>query len=533
MLVFGLVNINPVQANPVGFLKVQGRTIVNGMTGAKVVLKGVNMTTNYYMYSSAYLTAPWDNANEADIGALASAGANSIRLVLRWDYFINSNGVLDTTGTALGYKLIDAYVQWCKKYNMYVILDMHTTPNDFDLSQATIWTNTSAQQNFYNLWSFIAARYSTEPTIAGYDIMNEPMPPNFADWWNTLAPAVISKIRSVDANHIIFVEAPLIGNNSFGNKLADNNIVYSFHDYEPFVVTHKGIKELSDIPVPSDYKYPGKVLIDTSWLTWQPTTSYKLKSTKWTTITSTFTVPNTAGIEFATLKLGVGGKTGQVWFDNVTAKYNGTTFNVFNSGAETASKDNNVVPAGWKFWGVDTTPEWTKTPVSTNTTRSLKLTSNTTSGVGIWSQALGYYTDQLIKVVPGKTITVSAQVYAPENQGEVTVSVDYLKGEYRTYSSVDREQRLSTLRSVIANQLNWGITNNVPLYLGEFGAVSNAKAERPLLMQDKIELMRREGVSWSVWSYREIGTPASYFSIYLNNVLDSTYANVIINGFKN
>ena len=262
----------------------------------------INLTFARDLFYYQYIwdkDAPLVSANQHDIKYLKTLGVTAIRLGLHWKYFQASGaGSFEQT---LGVKLIDNYVRWCEQAGIYLILDMHIVPPEEDVQEGKIWTDPESKQYLIDLWKQIAYRYANKTIIAGYDIYNEPNPIDTEDWWN-LANDMIQQIRQVDKRHLLFIEFPMNGEPDF-RKLADKNIVYSYHDYTPFIVSHAGVNWTHDSPVPSDYYYPGKVLKEFTWQAWaKDAIPIKRKLSTWQKVSSgVMTVPK--GVEFATVKL--------------------------------------------------------------------------------------------------------------------------------------------------------------------------------------------------------------------------------------
>ena len=493
-------------------LKVVGNKIVDAQ-GQTLVLKGVNMHTYYYQYAWDK-TAPLKYATEADIKYLKSLGVNSIRLGLHWQYF----------RTQLGYQLIDNYVRWCENAGIYLILDMHVALPDSTAGQGKIWNSPVAQQKFIKLWKNIATRYADKKIIAGYDIFNEPAPSEAKKWWD-LAAATLSAIRQVDPRHIIFIQAPL-GSDTRFQRMNDTNVVYSFHNYKPFVVSYSGYAGAYDSKIPSN-SYPGLVLNDVYMAGWAKGKNVVSKISEWTQLDSgEITVP--AGVEFAALRLGAAGRIGEVWFDDFSITHNGVKFNMLNPSLEQASVVNAQLPASWRFSGSgDFSGTWDRTvnrpATSANGIASLKISGN--SGGGSWSQVNQFYTEPLVKIKAGDKIRFQTWVYAPEMEhGEFGIRFDYYNGSREYYDK-------ARLAKDLQPYLTWASTNNLPLYVGEFGALSTAPgASRYNLVRDTMSVMNAAGLSWSLWSYRDLGQP--YFGLYLDQKLDKRLATELKKGLE-
>jgi hypothetical protein len=476
-------------------------------SGNPVTLRGINMDTFYYEYIWDS-SAPWRYADRADIEYLAGLGVNVIRLGVHWRYFEHT----------LGYDLIDAYLTWCEDHGIYVILDLHVVPPDDDVLDGWIWDDPAAQQDFLDLWQEIAARYADRAVVAGYDIYNEPAPPDADQWWD-LAERTVTAIRAVDSRHILFVENPLIEDGAF-RRVADPNVVYSFHDYAPFAVSHAGADWVGDSPVPDDYGYPGAVLDGLEWADYSADAAeFTGQAADWLYWDSgLLTVP--AGVEFATLKPSADGDAGEVWFDDLELEMNGSPQTLYNPGAEEPSWESSR-PRNWYFWS-DTgfTGAWSDAQAHGGS-RSLKITSDG-EGYGIWQQVDWIFTEPLFRVQAGDTFRVRGWILAPDNHGTVSLGLDYLNGVYATW---DRAHLLAEMQPY----LDWAAAENVPLFVGEFGAMSAAPgASQENLVGDKISVMNAAGLHWTLWTFRSLGEPG--FGLYLGDALDSDLAEVLRQG---
>jgi aryl-phospho-beta-D-glucosidase BglC (GH1 family) len=112
---------------------------------------------------------------EADIDRIKAMGFNSVRVPIHWKLFDSENSE--------GFRLLDRLVEWARKDHIYVIIDLHCAPGgqtgtNIDDSYGYPWLYLSkdAQQHTVAIWRGIAAHYSKEPTVLGYDLLNEPIP---------------------------------------------------------------------------------------------------------------------------------------------------------------------------------------------------------------------------------------------------------------------------------------------------------------------------------------------------------------------
>ncbi|MCE5301136.1 MAG: glycoside hydrolase family 5 protein [Spirochaetia bacterium] len=141
-------------------------------------------------------------------------------------------------------KYVDNCVKWAQKYGLWLILDLHKAPgHSFALKEREvndIWKQSQNRKRFLKIWEFLAMRYRGHERLM-YEILNEPVAPKDSQW-NSAAQEAIDAIRKYDKKTWIIVESNKWGNvHTFKNlkKFSDKKIIYSFHLYEPIVVTHQ------------------------------------------------------------------------------------------------------------------------------------------------------------------------------------------------------------------------------------------------------------------------------------------------------
>lgn len=142
------------------------------------------------------------------------------------------------------FTILDEFISKAAENNMYIILDMHGaygsqngqdhSGESLSLEQVDFYTNKEKKEKTKHLWSLIAQKYKDVPTIAGYDLLNEPgekAKPTTKVHWNYM-DELYKEIRKVDKNHMIIFESCWDGVN-LPNPLDYKweNCMYSFHNY--------------------------------------------------------------------------------------------------------------------------------------------------------------------------------------------------------------------------------------------------------------------------------------------------------------
>ena len=143
-----------------------------------------------------------------------------------------------------GFVLLDRVIGWCKKENIYVILDMHAAPAgqtgdniDDGSGYPFLFKSETSQKLCADIWKRIADHYKNETIVMGYDLLNEPIATYFdaKDLNPLLEPVyrlITSSIRTVDKNHLVILGGAQWDSNfkPFGAPF-DSKLVYQFHKY--------------------------------------------------------------------------------------------------------------------------------------------------------------------------------------------------------------------------------------------------------------------------------------------------------------
>lgn len=134
---------------------------------------------------------------------------------------------------------LDRVVRVMLDHHLSVILDIHPTSE----YKAKLFEGTSDVGNFTALWTLLAAHFAPiDPEHIFFEIMNEPEQ-NDPYRWQGIEASVIDAIRqAAPQNTIIAAGAHWSGLQDLIllEPFADPNIIYTFHDYEPFPFTHQG-----------------------------------------------------------------------------------------------------------------------------------------------------------------------------------------------------------------------------------------------------------------------------------------------------
>lgn len=179
---------------------------------------------------------------ENDIQKISQCGLDHIRLPIDYELVCSANGSFIESG--FGY--IDRCLAWCEKYHLNMILDIHKTAG-FSFDEKTdlcedFFTSSILQEKFIELWTELARRYGNVGSRLSFELLNEVVEPEVADIWNDIIRRTIPEIRRYAPSTVILVGG--VRNNSVFwlkklDKPYDENVIYTFHFYEPLIFTHQ------------------------------------------------------------------------------------------------------------------------------------------------------------------------------------------------------------------------------------------------------------------------------------------------------
>jgi hypothetical protein len=176
---------------------------------------------------------------KVDIDKIADDGFNSVRIALHWRFLLDEEHKINEKH----WQILDDIIQHCQLRQVYVILDLHSTPggqtganiDDCENDIPELFTNEYNQDLTVFIWKTLAKRYKDSSIIACYDLFNEPVPEFHGEHTHKIYPLyqrLIQEIREVDPYHMITLEGAHWSTDwsIFTHKL-DENVLYQFHKY--------------------------------------------------------------------------------------------------------------------------------------------------------------------------------------------------------------------------------------------------------------------------------------------------------------
>ncbi len=162
-----------------------------------------------------------------------------------------------------GYDLVYRVVDWAMARNLNIVLDLHKAYGyDFnfagDAEQNNLFGNVALQDRFVALWQNIAKHFCGYSHVV-FELLNEVVEKDNAEAWNKLIARTVAAIREIapttkiiyggiqwnSATTLKYLEAPV-----------DENIIFTFHSYEPLLFTHQKAHWMDNIDQNRTVTYP-------------------------------------------------------------------------------------------------------------------------------------------------------------------------------------------------------------------------------------------------------------------------------------
>lgn len=171
---------------------------------------------------------------------IKDAGFNSVRIPVRWSAHADQQAPF-TIQTAF-FDRVDWAVNQAISRDLTVVLNMHHYEEIYEDPK-------SHAQRFLALWAQISDHYKNYSDHLFFELLNEPHNALILESWNHLAQEAITLIRKTNPDRPIIVGPGDWNSISHLDYLKlpeeDQNLIVTFHYYQPFRFTHQGAEWVS------------------------------------------------------------------------------------------------------------------------------------------------------------------------------------------------------------------------------------------------------------------------------------------------
>jgi endoglucanase len=225
-------------------------------TRAEHLRRGINASIWFAQHPSDYSVERLRSfTTPEDVALIQRLGFDHIRLSIDAEPLVAA--FAKSPGSSPFLNELDAAVKTITDHKLAVIIDIHPESR----YKATLFQGTDGVERFGMLWQSIAKHFAdTNPELVFFEIMNEPEQ-NDPYRWQGIQSFVAEQVRQIAPQHTIIASA------AHWDGLEDllrlqplnmSNVIYTFHQYEPFAFTHQGatwtdpmVQPLRDVPYPS------------------------------------------------------------------------------------------------------------------------------------------------------------------------------------------------------------------------------------------------------------------------------------------
>ena len=206
--------------------------------------RGTNVTQWFQVYGQTDEAHYQNYLSDAEIAQIARLGLRHVRLCVSPNYLYDPKAP-DTLSEAR-LTMLESAIKRFQRQKLAVIVDLHNTDKEHTENDPQ-WI-----AGYPIFWGALAAKLSHfDPETLLFEILNEPVFTDRASEWFALQDRCIAAIRKSAPKHTIIVTGPDWGGIDGLRKLtpvADRNVVYSFHFYDPFTFTHQGASWAGPVP---------------------------------------------------------------------------------------------------------------------------------------------------------------------------------------------------------------------------------------------------------------------------------------------
>ncbi|MBQ9340897.1 MAG: cellulase family glycosylhydrolase [Lachnospiraceae bacterium] len=197
---------------------------------------------------------------EEDIKKISDWQFDHVRLPIDYNIVIKPDGTLIEDG----FNRIEKVIKWCEKYGLHIVLDLHKTLGysfDEGEKESGFFTSEKYQNIYYKFWDEMANRFGKYEDFVMFELLNEVTDKEYLPSWIKIYKEAIRRIREKLPTIKILIGSYWYNSVWTVKELEgpfDENIVLSFHCYDPQLFTHQRAYWQSTMPADFAMEYPAK-----------------------------------------------------------------------------------------------------------------------------------------------------------------------------------------------------------------------------------------------------------------------------------
>lgn len=225
------------------------------------LIRGINI--GGYLSQCAHSEEHYDTFfEESDVRRIKAWGFDHIRLPFDYEVLEDEDGNVKPNGFAR----LQTICEWCRINDLRMILDLHKAYGyDFndagDSKKNSLFAWEENRKRFVCLWEKLAIAFGANDHVA-FELLNEVVEEENSDGWNELIRRTVTAIRAITKSTML-IYGGIRWNSADALPLLDppvsDNIMYTFHFYEPLIFTHQKAHWVENIVTDHDIPYPDEM----------------------------------------------------------------------------------------------------------------------------------------------------------------------------------------------------------------------------------------------------------------------------------
>jgi len=202
------------------------------------------------------LDAPKEGAwgvtlSERHFQMAAEAGLDHVRLPVKFSAHAGEQAPF--TVEPAFFERVDWAINQALAHHLSIILDLHHY-------EEIMKEPDRHAERLIGIWKQISARYKDRPATVAFELLNEPSDKLDADRLNAITARGIQTIRADNPKRLVIVDSYFWAADDQLKRLVlpeDDNVIASFHMYQPILFTHQGAAWMGPEYQTRDVVFPG------------------------------------------------------------------------------------------------------------------------------------------------------------------------------------------------------------------------------------------------------------------------------------
>ncbi|MCE7949238.1 MAG: glycoside hydrolase family 5 protein [Chloroflexi bacterium CFX4] len=172
---------------------------------------------------------------ESYLPTIAAAGFKAVRIPVRWSAHAAAEAPYTIDAAFLA--RVRQVVDWALAAELEVVLNVHHYEEIMTQPQDHV-------TRLIALWEQIGAHFADYPPTLAFELLNEPNNRLDSTIWNVTYPKLIAAVRQSNPTRTLIIGGAewngLYALRRFSMPVERDNLIITFHYYEPFQFTHQG-----------------------------------------------------------------------------------------------------------------------------------------------------------------------------------------------------------------------------------------------------------------------------------------------------